>query len=78
MYSRNSFSVNYGYRDPAEKSERHETLFSINEAIVFERKGRAFKYSWGINEVKAVLFKIRPALWFVPGESHTTTVYTRC
>ena len=78
MYSGGSFSVNYRYRDPAEKSERHETLFSVYEATILERKGRAFKYARGVDEIEAVLFEIGPTLWFVPNESHATTVYTRC
>ena len=78
MYSGGGFSVNYGYRDPTEKSERHETLFSVYEAAILERKGRAFKNPRSVHEIKAVLFEIDPSLWFVPTESHAETVYTRC
>ena len=78
MYSGGGFSVNYGYRDPAEKSERHETLFSVCEAVILVREGSALKNPWNVYEIKAVLFEIDPSLWFVPTESHAATVYTRC
>ena len=78
MYSGASFGVNYGYRDPTEKSERHETLFSVYEAVIFECKGGTLKYPRGIDEIKAVDSDVDTALWFVPVESHAATVYTRC
>ena len=58
MYACGSFHVHNGNRYPADESERHEPLFAIREAIVFERERWPFKHPRRVDKVEPVIFEV--------------------
>ena len=69
------FSVDDRDGDPAKKSECHETLLVIGQAIVFIRIGDPLKHLPCVDKVESVFPEIRPTLGSVPGDQ-LWSVYT--
>ncbi len=57
-----SLCVYEGDGDACEKPKRDEALLTIVEAVVFVRKRRPLKNSWGIDEVESVISQVPFAL----------------
>jgi hypothetical protein len=59
----------------AKKTERHEPLLTIDQAIVFVRVGHAVKHLFRVDKIESVLPEIDPPLLLIPGD-HRLSVYT--
>jgi hypothetical protein len=59
----------------ATKTECHESLLAIGQAIVFVRVGNTVKHLFRVDKVESVLPEIGPALLLIPGD-HPASVYT--
>lgn len=53
-----------------QKTQRHESLLSIIEAVVFVRDSRASEYALCVCEVKPVIPEICASLPLIPREPH--------
>src|SRR4029079_19594369 len=75
---RRRFGVNHGYDHSCEKTQGHETLLAVREAVILEGEGRPFKYSGCIDEVQTMIFQVQTPLPFSPGKPHRHSVYASC
>ena len=61
--------------DPAKKSECHEPMLVIGQAIVFVHIGDTFKHLLCVDKVETMFPEIRPTLGLIPGDQ-LWSVYT--
>lgn len=70
------FGVNDRDRRFPQKSQRHESVFRVGEAIVLDGQGGAGEHRFRIPEIESMAGQVVAALALVPCESKMHKVYT--
>ena len=64
------------YDHATEKPQRNESLLSVGDPGVLERKRGSFENTVGISKVEPVIAEVRPALALIPDLANIQIVYT--
>ncbi len=67
-----------GNRNPLKRAKGDQELFTVGESVVFEGVRWPLEHLSSVDEVKAVVFEVRPPFRLTPCEPHRNNVHTIC